>query len=35
MHELRAELEMSSATRQFADALQHILDRYLASLGTP
>ena len=35
MKELRAELETFVCDGQFGDALQRILDRYLASLGTP
>ena len=35
MQELRAELETFVCDGQFGDALQRILDRYLASLGTP
>ena len=35
MMELRAELETFVCDGQFGDALQRILDRYLASLGTP
>ena len=35
MTELRAELETFVCDGQFGDALQRILDRYLASLGTP
>ena len=33
--ELRAELESFVCDGQFGDALQRILDRYLANLGTP
>ena len=33
--ELRAELETFVCDGQFGDALQRILDRYLANLGTP
>ena len=35
MKELRAELETFVCDGQFGDALQRILDRYLANLGTP
>ena len=35
MRELRAELETFVCDGQFGDALQRILDRYLANLGTP
>ena len=35
MTELRAELETFVCDGQFGDALQRILDRYLANLGTP
>ena len=35
MAELRAELETFVCDGQFGDALQRILDRYLANLGTP
>ena len=35
MEELRAELETFVCDGQFGDALQRILDRYLANLGTP
>ena len=35
MQELRAELETFVCDGQFGDALQRILDRYLANLGTP
>ena len=35
LDELRAELEMFVCDGQFGEALQRILDRYLANLGTP
>ena len=35
LEELRAELETFVCDGQFGDALQRILDRYLANLGTP
>ena len=35
MQELRAELETFVCDGQFGDALQRMLDRYLANLGTP
>ena len=35
MNELQAELETFVCDGQFGDALQRILDRYLANLGTP
>ena len=35
MKELQAEIETFVCDGQFGDALQRILDRYLASLGTP